>query len=154
MDGSKEQGKDRERIVRETLATSQPHFLPPGASRREEEVTTPEGRQDLLAELSATLAPHLHHALENLPRRRILRALNASIDAQTLEDLDAVVPATNVGTLRYHVQILEKAGCVSQYSQVVQTNRMLPACISNVRDSRLVMDALRVSDREDDRLKG
>lgn len=110
----------------------------------------PEDEQSLPAELSATLAPHLHHALNSPPRRRILRALNATTDAQTLEDLREVVPAASISTLGYHVLVLEMAGCVSAASQIVRANGMLRAYASNVKDSRMVVDLLRATERKDE----
>jgi DNA-binding transcriptional ArsR family regulator len=110
----------------------------------------PEDEQSLPAELSATLAPHLHHALNSPARRRILRALNATTDAQTLEDLREVVPAASISTLGYHVLVLEMAGCVSAASQIVRTNGMLQAYASNIKDSQMVVDLLRATEREDE----
>lgn len=112
----------------------------------------PEDKQNLPADLSATLAPHLHHALDSPPRRRILRALNATSDAQTLEDLGETVPAASISTLSYHLLILEMAGCVSEASQIVGADGMLRAYVSNIKDSQMVVDVLRITQPEDDEL--
>lgn len=119
-----------------------------------EDFAVPEDEQNLPADLAATLAPHLHHALDSRPRRRILRALNATTDAQTLEDLGEAVPAASTSTLSYHVLVLEKEGCVSEASQIVRANGILRAYASNITDNRTAMDVLRTTQRGDDGLDG
>lgn len=112
----------------------------------------PEDKQNLPADLSATLAPHLHHALDSPPRRRILRALNTTTEALTLDDLGETLPAASLSTLGYHVRILEMAGCVSEACQIVRAKGMLRAYVSNLKDSQMVVDVLRITQPEDDEL--
>ncbi len=114
----------------------------------------PKDEHDLQADLSAALAPHLRHALDSPPRRRILRALNAIADAQTLEELRETIPVASTSTLGYHVLILERAGCVSETGPIVRPNGTLRGYASNIKESRMVLEVLRATKREDDGLGG
>ncbi|HET7444061.1 MAG TPA: helix-turn-helix domain-containing protein [Solirubrobacterales bacterium] len=108
-----------------------------------------EDERDLPAWVANTLAPHQRHALSNPTRRRILRALNNTPDAQTVSDLFDVVPADGLSALSYHVKILEKDACVSQVGEAGRANGNGCAYVSNVADNLEVMDALRATERED-----
>lgn len=112
----------------------------------------PDDKQNLPAEIADTLAPRLRHALGNLTRRQILRALNATADAQTLADVFGLVPAANLSTLSYHVHVLENDGCVSEVSELVQADGIARAFVSNVTDDLAVMVALHATQQDDNRL--
>lgn len=109
-----------------------------------------EDERELPGWVAGTLAPHLKHALGNVTRRRILRALNYSADPQTISDLLEVVPAETLAELRYHVNVLESAACVSQASEIARAGGLVRAYASNIADNMMVMDALRATERKDD----
>jgi len=109
-----------------------------------------EDERDLPAWILGTLAPHLQQALGSRTRRRILRALHYTSDAQTIADLFRVVPAESLSALGYHVGVLEKAACVSQDAEVARSGGLVRTYTSNVSDNLVVMDALRATQREDD----
>lgn len=112
----------------------------------------PEDEQNLPAEIYNALAPRLRHALGNVTRRRILRALNAKVDAQTLADLFEIVPAGGISTLSYHLHVLEKQGCVAEVSELVRADGIVRAYASNVSDDLAVMVVLQSTKQADDRL--
>jgi DNA-binding transcriptional ArsR family regulator len=114
----------------------------------------PEDEQSLPAEISRSLAPPLRHALSNVTRRRILRALNATTDAQTLADLFDVVPTANVSALSYHLHVLEKDGCVAEVSEIVRSDGTARTYASNVSADLAVMVVLDTTRRSDDDLGG
>lgn len=114
----------------------------------------PEDEQSLPAEISNSLTPRLRHALSNITRRRILRALNATVDPQTLADLFDVVPAANVSTLSYHLHVLEKDGCVAEVSEIVRSDGIVRTYASNVTADLAVMVVLDTTRRADDDLGG
>lgn len=112
----------------------------------------PEDEQSLPAEISNTLAPRLRNALSNVTRRRILRALNATVEAQTLADLFDVVPAANISTLSYHLHVLENDGCVAEVSEIVRSDGIVRTYVSNVTADLAVMVVLDTTRRGDDGL--
>jgi DNA-binding transcriptional ArsR family regulator len=112
----------------------------------------PEDEQNLPAEISNALAPRLRHALSNVTRRRILRALNATAAAQTLADLFDVVPAANISTLSYHLHVLENDGCVAEVSGTVRSEGLVRAYASNVTAELAVMVVLDTTRGADDGL--
>lgn len=112
----------------------------------------PEDDQSLPAEISSSLAPRLRHALGNVTRRRILRALNATTDAQTLADLFDFVPTANVSTLSYHLHVLEQDGCVAEVSEIVRSDGIVRTYASNVTADLSVMVVLDTTRRADDGL--
>jgi DNA-binding transcriptional ArsR family regulator len=115
-------------------------------------LAVPEDKQqNLPAEIADSLAPRLRHALGNITRRRTLRALNATADAQTLADLFDLVPAANISTLSYHLHVLENDGCVAEVSELVQVDGIVRAYVSNVTDDLAVMVALHATQQDDDR---
>ncbi len=112
----------------------------------------PEDEKSLPAEISNTLTPRLRHALGNVTRRRILRALNATVEAKTLADLSDAVPAANISTLSYHLHVLEKGGCVAEVSEIVRSEGVVRTYASNVTADLAVMVVLDTTRRADDGL--
>lgn len=114
----------------------------------------PEDEQNLPPDVAMPLAPKLRHALESPPRRRILRALNTTTDAQTLVDISQVVPAASTSTLNYHVLILEKDGCIAETCQIFQGNSILRAYESKVAGNQAVIEVLRTTEHDDEGIDG
>jgi DNA-binding transcriptional ArsR family regulator len=111
-----------------------------------------EDERDLPAEIASALAPHLRHALSNLTRRRILRALNRAPDPQTVPDLFDAVPALSLSSVSYHVNILRRDACVSQATQIVHAHGTHRAYASTITGNLAVISVLNSTEREDERL--
>ena len=109
-----------------------------------------EDQPKLPAEVATTLAPNLRRALDHPTRRRILRALNVSSGAQTLEALCDVAPQASVSAIRYHAFVLEECGSVSVV--VGRPHHGSPGYryASNVADDGTVVEALRATQQLDD----
>lgn len=112
----------------------------------------PENDQSLPPYVAVSLAPSLRHALDSPSRRRILRTLNAATEAQTLEELAAAIPSADLGTLSYHLSVLEREGCVSEACQIVRTNGLLRAFVSSIADDWMLLGILAATQQQDEKV--
>jgi DNA-binding transcriptional ArsR family regulator len=110
-----------------------------------------KGEDGRLAErLAADLDPALRDALDSPLRRDILRALEARDGIGGAQELSAALPGRTMSTISYHLQVLERAGAVSDGSAFVAAEgRRLYR--SEVDGDRQVRSVLRATERWDRR---
>jgi DNA-binding transcriptional ArsR family regulator len=111
-----------------------------------------ESESQFSTELAATLAPHLKRALDNPIRRRILRALDSSDEAYTLEGLSKMLPGISLSTISFHVRTLEECGTVSARVPLPATERGRSGnrYVSSIGDDQGVREVLSHTRRDDE----
>ena len=79
-----------------------------------------------------------------------MRTLIGADTAMTLAELDRMVPSANLSTLRYHLLVLRREGCVSQTGEVVLADHVLATYIATVSENHFVHGSLEATRREDE----
>jgi DNA-binding transcriptional ArsR family regulator len=111
----------------------------------------PEGPQSSLpAELAEKLSPILERALGHPTRRRILRALDGTGEAWTLEELGAAIAGTPISTVSYHVLVLEECGSVLVTVALPESQRSqrFASAVGDDATIREVLDRTRAEDEQ------